>query len=92
MIQVPLWYISYSKSDAREFLSKSCGWKYYGGHHLENRLCTYSHKVYLPQKFNTDMRNNTLSASVRNGYTSREEAIEEFIRDRSKMNPIKRKT
>ncbi len=74
----PFWYISYNKDDAKEFLSREFGWKYYGGHHLENRMTAFLHSIYLPQKFNTDMRNNTLSAMVRNGKMSREEAIKEY--------------
>ena len=74
----PYWYIQYSKEDAKIFLEKSCGWTYYGGHHLENRMTAFFHSIYAPQKFNADFRNNTLSALVRNGYKSREEAWEEY--------------
>jgi N-acetyl sugar amidotransferase len=74
----PFWYMDYNKEQAREFLEKVYNWKYYGGHHLENRMTAFYHSVYLPQKFNTDMRNNTLSALVRNGKMSREEAQEEY--------------
>ena len=74
----PFWYIDYNKEDARKFLQKEYDWKYYGGHHLENRSAAFCHSVYFPQKFNTDMRNNTLSALVRNGKMGREDAIEEY--------------
>jgi len=74
----PFWYIDYSKEDARKFLGQEFGWKYYGGHHLENRMTAFFHGVYAPQKFNTDFRNNTLSALVRNGKLSREQAWEEY--------------
>lgn len=74
----PFWYIDYNKEDARVFLEKEYDWKYYGGHHLENRMVAFGHSVYLPQKFNTDMRNNTLSAVVRNGKMSREDAWTEY--------------
>ena len=74
----PLWYIDYSKEKAKEFLSKQFGWEYYGGHHLENRMTAFYHSVYLPQKFGSDMRNNTLSALVRNGRMSRAEAWAEY--------------
>lgn len=49
-----------------------------GGHHLENRMTAFFHSIYLPQKFNTDMRNNTLSALVRNGKRDRLEAWKEY--------------
>lgn len=74
----PLWYIAYSKKDAQTFLEKEYGWKYYGGHHLENRMTAFNHSVYFPQKFNIDQRNNTLSAVVRAGLKSRNEAITEY--------------
>jgi len=74
----PFWYIDYNKEEARAFLEKEYDWKYYGGHHLENRMTAFFHGIYLPQKFNTDMRNNTLAALARNGQVSREEAWKEY--------------
>jgi N-acetyl sugar amidotransferase len=76
----PFWYIAYSKEEAREFLEREYGWKYYGGHHLENRMTAFFHGIYAPRKFNSDFRNNTLSALVRNGKMSREEAWAEYSR------------
>jgi N-acetyl sugar amidotransferase len=70
----PLWYIEYSKNEVREFLKKNFDWKDYGGHHLENRMSAFYQGIYLPQKFNSDLRNNTLSAQVRNGKLDRSEA------------------
>lgn len=32
----PLWHIDYPKEAVKTFLSKEFGWKWYGGHHLEN--------------------------------------------------------
>ena len=75
----PFWYIAYSKDDAREFLQRECGWEYYGGHHLENRMTAFYHSVYMPQKFAADLRNNTLAAQVRNGRISRDEAIKIYL-------------
>ncbi|WP_269623453.1 N-acetyl sugar amidotransferase [Prochlorococcus marinus] len=69
----PLWYISYSKKDAQEHLNQLCGWEYYGGHHLENRSAAFFHTIYLPGKFNSDFRNNTISSQVRIGNCSRED-------------------
>ena len=74
----PFWYIKYSKEDAKEFLKSNYDWAYYGGHHLENRMTAFYHSVYLPQKFGSDMRNNTLSALARNGTLSRAEAWAEY--------------
>ena len=71
----PLWYVPYSKEEARRELSEKVGWRYYGGHHLENRASTFAHTVWLPQRFQTDYRNLSLAASARAGLISREEAL-----------------
>lgn len=71
----PFWYLDYNKEEARAFLEKEFDWQYYGGHHLENRMTAFFHSYYMPNKFNTDFRNNTLSALVRNGKLQREEAL-----------------
>lgn len=74
----PFWYIDYNKEDAREFLEKEYDWKYYGGHHLENRMTAFLHSIYAPTKFNSDFRNNTLSALARNKKITREMAWNEY--------------
>jgi len=74
----PLWYIDYSKKEAISILEKEFNWVYYQGHHLENRITAFHHSYYDPLKFNIDQRNNSLSASVRSGIMSREEALEEY--------------
>lgn len=74
----PLWYIEYSKDEARAFLEKEFGWEYYSGHHLENRMTAFMHSYYLPVKFKNDQRNNSLCADVRGGRMTREEALAEY--------------
>lgn len=74
----PLWYIKYSKEEAKVFLSDKFDWRYYGGHHLENRMTAFYHSVYLPQKFGADLRNNTLAARARNGSMTRAEAWAQY--------------
>ncbi|MCZ2490061.1 N-acetyl sugar amidotransferase [Aquirufa antheringensis] len=71
----PLWYIDYSKPDARKILEETTGWTYYGGHHLENRSTSFLHTIYNPQKFSIDNRNWSLSAEARTGVISRDEAL-----------------
>lgn len=83
----PLWYIKYSKEEARAFLEKEFGWEYYGGHHLENRMTAFNHSFYFPKKFSVDYRNNSLSASVRSGKLSREEAIDEYYNKPPYLEP-----
>ncbi|MDA7531540.1 N-acetyl sugar amidotransferase [Akkermansiaceae bacterium] len=72
----PLWYLPYSKEEAKTLLKELYDWQDYGGHHLENRITSFAHGVYLPTKFNIDYRNNTLAAVVRNGEMDRDEAID----------------
>ena len=74
----PLWYVDYNKEAAQKMLKESFGWEYYGGHHLENRMTAFNHSVYFPQKFGIDQRNNSLSASARAGFISREDALREY--------------
>lgn len=76
----PLWYIKYNKEEARTILEQRFGWTYYGGHHLENRMTAFYHSYYNPVKFGVDQRNNSLSASVRSGFMSQKEAIEEYVK------------
>lgn len=76
----PLWYLKYSKEDARELLKQKFNWTYYDGHHLENRTGAFQHSVLGPQKFGIDSRANSLSASVRSGKIARDEALEELGR------------
>lgn len=75
----PFWFLDYSKEAARAVLEREYGWIYYGGHHLENRITSFAHSVYLPQKFHTDFRNNTLAALARSGKISRKEAWERYV-------------
>ncbi len=77
----PLWYIPYEKSKAREMLETQYSWKYYGGHHLENRMTAFYQSVYLPQKFGTDLRSNTLAAQVRKGNMKRNIALKQINSD-----------
>jgi N-acetyl sugar amidotransferase len=74
----PLWYINYSKKDARKELIDRTGWIYYGGHHLENRASSFAHKSWLPKKFGIDYRNLTLAAQVRKGSITRKHALDEY--------------
>ncbi len=72
----PFWYLNYSKNEAMDFLKKEFDWKYYSGHHLENRISSFFHSVYLPRKFSQDYRINTISARVREKEISRKKGVE----------------
>lgn len=83
----PLWYIQYNKENAKKILEEKFDWKYYGGHHLENRMTAFNHSYYFPQKFDIDYRNNTLSASVRSGQITRDKAIDEYYNHGPYLEP-----
>ena len=75
----PLWYLDYSKEEAKEVLKNYYGWEDYGGHHLENQITAFSHSYHNYKKFSIDQRNNSLSASVRAGKLSRKEALKIYL-------------
>ena len=71
----PLYYIDYRKEEVKEFLKKEFGWRWYGGHHLENRMTHFNHAYIFPLRFGIDQRLNGYSALVRSGQMTREEGI-----------------
>jgi N-acetyl sugar amidotransferase len=71
----PLYYVDYRKEEAKKFLADNFGWKWYGGHHMENRTAYFTNNYYLPKKFEIDLRFSELSALVRNGQITRDEAL-----------------
>jgi len=73
----PLYYVDYRKEEVKKMLSETYGWKWYGGHHLENRYCAYNHYL-LNTKFKRDLRYVEYSAMIRSGYMTREEGVKEI--------------
>jgi hypothetical protein len=73
----PLYYIDYRKEKVKKFLAKEYGWKWYGGHHLENRYTAFNHYL-LDEKFKRDLRMVEFSALIRSGQMTRSEAREEI--------------
>ncbi len=71
----PLYYVDYRKEETKKFLADNFGWKWYGGHHMENRTAYFTNNYYLPKKFKIDLRFSELSALVRNGQITRDEAM-----------------
>jgi len=69
----PLYYMDYQKEEAKEFMTRELGWKWYGGHHLENRFTQFLHSYFLPRRFNVDFRVQGYSALVRAGQMTRAE-------------------
>jgi len=70
-------FIDYKKKDVDGILKNELGWEYYGGHHHENLYTKFFQSYYLPTKFNIDKRKTELSAMVRSGQITREEALKE---------------
>lgn len=71
-------FIDYKKKEVDEVLTREMGWQYYGGHHHENHFTSFFQSYYLPQKFGIDKRKTELSALIRSGQITREEALEEI--------------
>ena len=67
--------IDYNKRAVDQVLQKELSWEYYGGHHHENTFTKFFQSYYLPKKFNIDKRKTELSALIRSGQITREEAL-----------------
>jgi N-acetyl sugar amidotransferase len=74
----PLYYLDYNKENAKKLLIETYGWRWYGGHHMENRTAYFCNNYYLPLKFNIDLRWCEFSALVRSGQMTRQEALEKI--------------
>lgn len=73
----PLYYMEYDKEKVKKFLTKEFGWRWYGGHHQENRYTLFNH-FYALEKFKIDFRYVEASAMIRSGQLTRKQA-EEFV-------------
>lgn len=75
----PLWYLDYNKAETKKMLSENYQWKWYGGHHLENRICAFVHTFFLPRRFNIDFRTVGFSALIRSGQLLRKDGAEMLL-------------
>jgi N-acetyl sugar amidotransferase len=71
----PLWYVDYHKEDAKRLLVRDLGWKWYGGHHLENRFTAFYHSYFIPRRWGKDFRVLGYSGLIRSGQMTREEGL-----------------
>ncbi len=71
----PLYFIDYVKEDAKRLLTDRYGWKWYGGHHLENWMTAFTLHYFQPRRFGIDQRANGFAALVRSGQLARDEAL-----------------
>lgn len=67
-------YIDYRKAEVDKELAERLGWKDYGGHHHENKFTHFIQSYYLPQKFGIDKRKTELSAQIRSGHITKQQA------------------
>lgn len=74
----PLWYVDYTKEQAKQAMSEELGWQWYGGHHLENRMTAFHHTYWSPRGFGTDLRVLGYAGLVRDGQMSRDEALDKL--------------
>lgn len=72
----PLWYIDHNKNETKKFLTDNFDWKWYGGHHLENRFTAFYQAYVLPRRWGVDKRKNGFSALIRSGQMGRQEALD----------------
>jgi N-acetyl sugar amidotransferase len=82
----PLYHIDYRKKDAMEFLAQKLGWKWYGGHHLENQFTAFVLTYFLPKRYGIDKRILGYSALIRSGQMTREQGLE-LIRQPPEHDP-----
>lgn len=75
-------FIDYRKNEVDQVLQTELGWEYYGGHHHENNYTKFFQSFLLPVKFNIDKRKTELSALIRSGQISRDEAMREIDSNR----------
>jgi hypothetical protein len=76
----------YAMPDLRkEAMAATCtssfGWQSYGAKHCENEYTEWVGAVYLPKRHGIDKRRNYLSADIRCGRITREEAISALRED-----------
>lgn len=71
----PLYYMDYDKEVAKKLLAEKYNWRWYGGHHLENRFTAFYHSYFLPRRWDIDFRIAGYAAYCRNGWMPREEGI-----------------
>jgi hypothetical protein len=73
-----MYYIDHDKEKAKKFLSEELGWKWYGGHHMENRYSLFMNNYMYPKKFKRDLRIVEFSALIRSGQMTRDQALKEI--------------
>jgi N-acetyl sugar amidotransferase len=76
----PLNLANYNKTAAIGTLQRNVGWRDYGGKHYESTFTKFYQAFILPTKFGIDKRRAHLSALIRNGEITRDDAMDELGR------------
>lgn len=71
-------YINFNKTEAMEILKRELNWEPYGGKHYESIYTRFYQGYILPTKFGFDKRRSHLSCLIKNGRTTRDEALREI--------------
>ena len=83
-------YMPYKKFKAIKILKDEYGWREYGGKHYESAFTKFYQAYILPNKFNIDKRVAHLSALIRNGEITKEEAKNEMMKPIVELSELKR--
>jgi len=70
--------LNYRKFEAMEILKRELNWREYGAKHFESLFTKFYQAYILPVKFGIDKRKAHLSALVRNGELTRDQAVQEL--------------
>lgn len=81
-----LYHVEYDKQKVMRYLDQKFGWKWYGGHHMENKYTIFVGNYVQPNKFGIDLRYIEFSALVRNKQMRRDEAVRR-IREQPFVDP-----
>lgn len=71
----PMYYLQYNKEKAKRFLMEQYGWRWYGGHHLEDKASAMALSYLQPYTMGIDQRVNGYAAQVRSGQMDHSEAV-----------------
>ena len=71
----PLYFVDYHKEEAKALMTRELGWKWYGGHHLENRFTAFYHSYFIPRRWGQDFRVLGYAGLVRSGQMTRDEGL-----------------
>lgn len=74
----PLNQFRYDKESARQQLTKSIGWRSYGGKHCESTFTRFTQLIYHPRRHGIDYRRGHLSADICVGSAARDKALQQL--------------